>query len=131
MYCLSFHLNFLKTPLVSSNSSYLSRASEINPSFCGVHGAWSLIAFCVVFCRSLFLGFFCPLYYLSFDSRILITPLVSTNSSYPSRASELNPGFCGVHGALSLIFCVVFCRSLFLGFFVHCIVCSSSIYGFW
>jgi hypothetical protein len=56
------------------------------------------------------------LYCLSFDLRILITPLVSSNSSYPSRASELNPGFCGVHGAWSLVFCVVFCRSLFLGF---------------
>ena len=100
------------------------------PGFCGVHGAWSLV-FCVVFCRNLFLFFFCPLYCLSFDLWILITPLVSTNSSYPSRASELNPGFCGVHGALSLVFCVVFCRSLFLGFCVHCIVCSSSIYGFW
>ena len=117
MYCLSFHLNFLETPLVSSNSSCLSRASELNPGFCGVHGTWSLV-FCVVFCRSLFWVFFCPLYCLSsFDSRILITPLVSTNSSYPWRASELNPGFCGLHGAWSLVFCVVFCRSLFWGFF--------------
>ena len=115
MYWLSFDLNFLITSLVSSNSSYPSRASELNPGFCGVHGAWSLV-FCVVFCRSLFLFFVFPLYCLSFDLRILITPLVSSNSSYPSRASELNPGFCGVHGAWSLVFCVVFCRSLFLGF---------------
>ena len=115
MYCLSFDLNFLITSLASSISSYPSRASELNPSFCGVHGAWSLV-FCVVFCRSLFLGFFCPLYCLSFDLRILITPLVSSNSSYPSRASELNPSFCGVHDALSLVFCVVFCRSLLLVF---------------
>ena len=115
MYWLSFDLNFLITSLVSSNSSYPSRASELNPGFCGVHGAWSLV-FCVVFCRSLFLFLFFLLYCLSFDLRILITPLVSSNSSYPSRASELNPGFCGVHGAWSLVFCVVFCRSLFLGF---------------
>jgi hypothetical protein len=47
------------------------------------------------------------LYCLSFDLWILITPLVSSNSSYPSRASELNPSFCGVHGAWSLVFCVV------------------------
>ena len=120
MYCLSFHLNFLKTPLVSSNSSYLSRASEINPGFCGVLSWCLIVSFLsfdlrilitplvstnssypssVVFCRSLFLVFFCPLYCLFFDLWILITSLVSSNSSYPSRASELNPGFCGIHGA--------------------------------
>jgi hypothetical protein len=131
MYCLSFDLNFLITSLVSSNSSYPSRASELNPSFCGVHGAWSLV-FCVVFCRSLLLGFFCRLYCLSFDDlRILITLLVSSNSSCPYRASELNPSLCRVYGAWSLVFCVVFCRSLFWFVFSHCIVCSSSIYGFW
>ena len=116
MYCLSFDLNFLITSLVSSNSSYPSRASELNPSFCGVHGAWSLV-FCVVFCRSLFLGFFSPLYCLSFDLQILITPLVSSNSSYLYRASELNPSLRRVYGAWSLVFCVVFCRALLLGFF--------------
>jgi hypothetical protein len=84
--------------------------------FCGVRGAWSLV-FCVVFCRSLFFFFFWPWCFLSLDLRIPITPLVSSNSSYPSRASELNPGFCGVRGAWSLVFCVVFCRSLFLLFF--------------
>ena len=116
MYCLSFDLNFLITSLVSSNSSYPSRASELKPSFCGVHGAWSLV-FCVVFCRSLFLGFFFPLYCLSFDLQILITPLVSSNSSYLYKSIWAQPVFCGVHGALSLVFCVVFCRSLLLGFF--------------
>ena len=90
----SFDLNFLITSLVSSNSSYPSRASELNPSYCGVHGAWSLV-FCVVFCRSLFLGVFFPLYCLSFDLQILITPLVSSNSSFLYRASELNPFFVG------------------------------------
>ena len=131
MYCLSFHLNFLKTPLVSSNSSYLSRASEINPGFCGVHGAWSLV-FCVVFCRSLLLGFFCRLYCLSFDDlRILITLLVSSNSSCPYRASELNPSLRRVYCGWSLVFCAVFCRSLFFFvLFVHCIV-SPSTYRFW
>ena len=176
MYCLSFDLNFLITSLVSSNSSYPSRASELNPSFCGVHGAWSLVfcvvfcrslflffffsivlsvlwftdsdypfgifklflplqsiwaqpvfcgvhgalslVFCVVFCRSLLLGFFCRLYCLFFnDLRILITLLVSSNSSCPYRASELNPSLCRVYGAWSLVFCVVFCRSLLLVFF--------------
>jgi len=35
-----------------------------------------------------------------------------------------------VNVARSLVFCVMFCRSLFY-LFGHCIVCSSSIYGFW
>jgi hypothetical protein len=36
-----------------------------------------------------------------------------------------------VYGAWSLVFCAVFCRSLFfLFFFVHCIVFPST-YGFW
>jgi hypothetical protein len=46
------------------------------------------------------------LYCLSFDLQILIIPLVSSNSSYPSRASELNPSLCRVYGAWSLVFCV-------------------------
>jgi hypothetical protein len=40
-YCLSFDLKILITPLVSSNSSYLYRASELNPFFVG---------FMVVYC---------------------------------------------------------------------------------
>jgi hypothetical protein len=121
---LFLDLRILITPLVSPNSSYPFRASKLNPGFCGVHSAWSLV-FCVVFCRSLFLFFFCLLCFLFLDLRILITPLVSPNSSYPFRASKLNPGFCGVHGAWSLVFCVVFCRSLFLFFF--CLLCFLSL----
>ena len=53
--------------------------------FSGVRVARSLVL-CVMFCRSLFVLlslFFCPLCYLSFlDLWILITPLVSSNSSY-------------------------------------------------
>jgi hypothetical protein len=65
------------------------------------------------------------------------------------------PVFSGVHVTRSLVLCLMFCRSLFvlLSFFfwplcclfffdirimitslvscVHCVVCSSSIYGFW
>jgi hypothetical protein len=100
----------------ASNSSYPSRASELNPSFCGVHGAWSLV-FCVVFCRSLFLGCFFP---------IALFVLWFTDSDYPFVIFKLylplqniwaQPVICGVHGALSLVFCVVFCRSLLLVFF--------------
>jgi hypothetical protein len=52
--------------------------------FSGVHITRTLIL-CVMFCRSLFVPlsfFFCPLCGLSIDLRILITPLVSSNSSY-------------------------------------------------
>jgi hypothetical protein len=72
------------------------------------------------------------LYCLSFDDlRILITLLVSSNSSCPYRASELNPSLRRVYGAWSLVFCAVFCRSLFFFvLFVHCIVFPST-YGFW
>jgi hypothetical protein len=43
--------------------------------------------------------------------------------------------FCGVHVALSLVFCVVFCRSMFVFFcifvlFFYFIFGPSSIYGF-
>jgi hypothetical protein len=55
------------------------------PIFSGISVALSLV-FCVVFWRWLFvlLSFFAwPLCCLSFDLRILITHLVSSNSSYP------------------------------------------------
>ena len=39
------------------------------------------------------------------------------------------PDFSGVRVGRSLVFCVMFCRSLFvlLSFLCHCIVCPSSI----
>jgi hypothetical protein len=49
--------------------------------FSGVRLVQSLV-FCVVFCTSLFVflsRFFYPLYCLSFDLRLLVTPLVSSN----------------------------------------------------
>jgi hypothetical protein len=54
------------------------------PIFSGVRVAWSLV-FCVGFFRSLFVllfFFFWPLSCLSFDLRILIIPLVSSNPSW-------------------------------------------------
>ena len=42
------------------------------------------------------------------------------------------PGFNGVRVAWSLVFCVMFCRSLFCNFsFTHCSICPSSVYSFW
>ena len=102
MYWLSFDLNFLITSLVSSNSSYPSRASELKPGFCGVHGAWSLV-FCVVFCRSLFLGFLSivlsVLRFMDSDNPLGIFKLF-----LPFKSIWAQPGFCGVHGAWSLSF---------------------------
>ena len=53
-------------------------------------------------------------------------------TDYPSVAPEITLIFSGVCVARSLIFYVMFCRSLFVLFiFGHCIDCSSSIYVFW
>jgi len=47
-------------------------------------------------------------------------------------ALELTPVFGGVYVSQSFVFCVVFCRSLLvLLLFDHCVICLSSIYGFW
>jgi hypothetical protein len=48
------------------------------PCFSGVHAARSSVFYVIFVDRFLFF-FFWPLYCLSFDSRILITPLVSSN----------------------------------------------------
>jgi len=65
-----------------------------SPDFSGVRVTRSLV-FCVVFYRSLFVllsFFFWPLCCLSFfDLRILITPLVSSNSSYTRQLGEASP----------------------------------------
>ena len=39
--------------------------------------------------------------------------------------------FTPVHGAWSLVVCVVLCGGFLSFSFGHCVVCSSSIYGFW
>ena len=48
-------------------------------------------------------------------------------SAILSGAQEFIPVFCV---ARSLVFCIMFCWSLFVLFF-YCVGCSSSIYGFW
>ena len=107
LYCLSaFDLRLLITTLVSSNP--FCKKGDINPNYhtievtrpckgtmqltnlisppvvSGVRVTRSLVL-CVLFCRSLFVllsFFFWPLCSLSFDLRILITPLVSSSPSY-------------------------------------------------
>ena len=70
-----------------TGTAYPSGALSSTPDFNGVRVARSLV-FCVMFCRSLYVllsFFFWPLCCLSFDLRILITPLVSSNSSSRRR----------------------------------------------
>ena len=53
---------------------------------------------------------------------------------YPSGAPEFTPVFSGVRVTRSLVLYVCFvdhCLSLCTFSFGHCVVCSSSIYGFW
>ena len=53
---------------------------------------------------------------------------------YPSGAPEFIPDFSGVRVTRSLVLCVGFvdrCLSFCSFSFDHCVVCSSSIYGFW
>jgi len=55
-------------------------------------------------------------------------------TAYPFGVPEFTPVFSGVRFTRSLVFCVMFCRLLFVlchFSFGHCDVCSSSIYGFW
>ena len=74
----------LQTPRKYINNSCSTSEPEFIPSFSDVRVAWSLVL-CALIGRSLFVlfyFFFWPLCCLSFDLRILITPLVSTNSSF-------------------------------------------------
>ena len=79
-------------------------------------GIFKLFLFLCMFCRSLFVLLYfsfwplCCLFF--FDIRIMIAPLVSSSSSYSY--------VCFVDRCLS------FCTFPF----GHCVVCSSSIYGF-
>jgi hypothetical protein len=71
-----------------AGTDYPSRAHEFIPGFSGIRVTRSLLL-CVMFCRSLFflLSFFfwplCRLFF--FDIRIVITPLVSSNSSWQTQ----------------------------------------------
>jgi hypothetical protein len=54
-------------------------------------------------------------------------------TAYPSGAPEFTPGFSGVRVTRSLVLYVCFvdrCLSFCAFSFGHCVVCSSSIYGF-
>ena len=71
-------------PLVKQELSTISEQLStqlVFHLFCGIHVAQSLV-FCIMFCRSLFVFLsilFWPLYFLSFNLWLLITPLVSSS----------------------------------------------------
>ena len=73
------------SPTSGAGPAYPSGAPEIcTPDF-QWGSCYSIFSFMCMFCRSLFVllsFFFWPLCCLSFDLRILITPLVSSNSFY-------------------------------------------------
>ena len=93
LYCLSFDLQLLTTSLVSLVFCVMFCRSLfvffLWPLYCLSFLDLQLLTtslvslvFCVVFNRSLFVllyFFFWSLYYLSFDLRLVITPLVSSN----------------------------------------------------
>ena len=69
-----------------------------------------------------------------YSCRLIVTRRVSHVEQeqllLPDHVSS-PPVISGVHVAWSLVFCVVYCRSLFVHlFFGHCVVCPS-IYGSW
>ena len=54
-------------------------------------------------------------------------------TAYPSRTHEFIPSFNGISVIRYLVLCVCFvnrCLSFCTFSFGHCVVCSSSIYGF-
>ena len=71
-----------------TGTAYTSEAPEFTPGFWW-GSCYSIFSFICMFCRSLFVllyYFFWPLYCLFFfDIRILITPLVSSISSYNKK----------------------------------------------
>ena len=61
--------------------------------------------------------------YLQVCNKSKTTSSISgARTAYPSGAHKLIPGFCGVRVAQSLVFCAVFCTSLF----ALCYVCLST-----
>jgi hypothetical protein len=114
------------------------RWTWVHPSqiFNGVRDAQSIVV-CVVFCRSLFvLLSFSFGHWLFFDLRLLIAPLVSSNSSYIysqhiSNSIDETLHREQDHFMTSFLRCFVDHYFSFCSFpFVHYILCLSWIYGF-
>jgi hypothetical protein len=81
--------------LSGAGTAYPSGAPDFTPDF-KWGSCYSIFSFMCMFCRSLFVllsFFFLPLCCLSFDLQILITSLVSSNSSYYGSTKYQND--CG------------------------------------
>jgi hypothetical protein len=90
MYITCLNVMIHKMPLAKHELIALPKCLSSPPGFSGVRVTWSLVL-CVMICRSLFVLlslFFWPLCCLSFNLRILITPLVSSTSSYYTWSSN-------------------------------------------
>ena len=80
-----------------------------------------------------------PLYFppiLHYMQHILILTGATSGAgtAYPSGAPEFTPVFSGVRVTRSLVLYICFvdrCLSFCTFSFGHCVICSSSIYGFW
>jgi len=122
-------------PTSGAGTAYPSGSLGITPGFYGVRVAQSL-DFCVVFCRSLFVLFRLAIVLSFFNLHLMITTLVSSNSSLVSILIFLHDGCywwsrnylpfrnawvhfrflwsscCSIY--ILYVFSVVFCRSLFV-----------------
>jgi hypothetical protein len=149
LYCLSFYLRLLITPLVSYAHCIVC------PS---IYGFWLPLWYLMPIVLSVLLftasdypfGILCPLYCLSFYLRLLITPLVSCSHCIvcPSIYGFWLPLWYLMPIVLFVllftasdypfgILCPLYCLSFYLRLLIttlvscsHCIVCPS-IYGFW
>jgi len=77
--------------------------------------------------------FLCQMMFMPFNSNTMVVTS-ETGTANPSTAHEIILVFSWVRVTQSLVFCVMFCRSLFvlLSFSIrHCFVCSSLTYEFW
>ena len=92
-YCCAMTIRVLAfTQFLPFLPFYPSAAPEFTPRF-QWGSCYSIFSFMCMFCRSLFVllsFFFWPLCGLFFDLRILITPLVSSNSSFTTFSTNVS-----------------------------------------
>ena len=67
----------------------------------------------------------CKTYHLVINQNNMTCITSGAGHAYPSGAAEFTPVFSGIRVSRSLVFCVVFCRSMFLSFVVWTLCCLS------
>jgi len=97
-----------------------------SPRISGIRIAQSLF-FCVVFCRSLFVLIHLAIVLFIFDLRLLITPLPTSNFSYPCCFGWYL--CCSLYQLYVLSICQLCCRCVFLTFTLECRI--LLIHGLW